>query len=733
MDPLIVAGRCGEGVDAFLVDDEPLGHGDFLADPVLEPVDAGYYDLGHVRAAGSTRLSYRKDHPNMLLADLLAASERVSATRSRLAKVDALSECLRKLEPPEIALGVAYLSGDIRQGKIGIGYAGLKEALAAAPAAAPEFTLLRIDEDLERLSRVKGRGSAGKRGRLLSSLFTRATAPEQDFLARLLLGELRQGALEGIMHDAIAKAANLPPARVRSAAMRAGGLPAVALAGLTEGEAGLARFALTVFQPVQPMLAQPAGDIDDALERLGTAAFEWKLDGARVQAHKSGDEIRVYTRSLNEVTAAVPEVVAALRGSAARELAPSLPGDHAPLRPQARRGIAARDLPLVRLFLRLPARGRRGPHREIGAGALRSACARAAGGRHRSAPRDGRPRRGAGVLRSGARARPRGRDGESAGGALRSGQPRRRLAEGQARARARPRRHRGRMGERPPQGLALQPAPRRARPGDRRFRDAREDLQGDDRPDARLADRAAALARDLARGPRRARAARARRRDRVQRDPGEPDLSRRIRPALRAREALPRGQEREGSGHHRDRAIALREPDYPNSRLNQLLLGRSLLVFVRPRSAGGRVNSPSGRVARLTSLFIRGSSQTSCCSRACAASALASIWLKISQKGWPVTPAAMIARLTTRNSARNNSSSATSHGSPCRLPSRESMSRCEVKASNSGCPQSRHTLLVMCGNLSRALMSAERAPFAETALLMFIGPPGSRTAATGVV
>jgi len=256
----------------------------------------------------------------MLLADLLAASERVSATRSRLAKVDALSECLRKLEPPEIALGVAYLSGDIRQGKIGIGYAGLKEALAAAPAAAPELTLLRIDEDLERLSRVKGQGSAGERGRLLSSLFTRATAPEQDFLARLLLGELRQGALEGIMHDAIAKAANLPPARVRSAAMRAGGLPAVALAGLTEGEAGLARFALTVFQPVQPMLAQPAGDIDDALERLGTAAFEWKLDGARVQAHKSGDEIRVYTRSLKEVTAAVPEVVAALRGSAAREL-----------------------------------------------------------------------------------------------------------------------------------------------------------------------------------------------------------------------------------------------------------------------------------------------------------------------------------------------------------------------------------------------------------------------------
>jgi len=256
----------------------------------------------------------------MLLADLLAASERVAATRSRLAKVDALSECLRRLDPPEIALGVAYLSGDIRQGKIGIGYSGLKEALAAPAATSPGLTLLRVDEELERLSQVKGRGSAGERAQSLSALFAKATPPEQDFLARLLLGELRQGALEGIMLDAIAKAAGLAPAKVRAAAMRAGGLPAVAQAALSEGDAGLARFALTVFQPVQPMLAQPAEDIADALERLGTAAFEWKLDGARVQAHKSGAEIRVYTRNLNEVTSAVPEVVTALREATAREL-----------------------------------------------------------------------------------------------------------------------------------------------------------------------------------------------------------------------------------------------------------------------------------------------------------------------------------------------------------------------------------------------------------------------------
>ena len=256
----------------------------------------------------------------MLLADLLAASERVGATRSRLVKVDALAECLRGLQPAEIALGVAYLSGETLQGKIGVGYAGLKDALAAAAAGEPLLALAQVDEELVRLSQIKGKGSASERARLLAGLFSKATAPEQDFLARLLLGELRQGALEGVMLDAIAKAARLPAGAVRLAAMRAGGLPAVARAALTEGEAGLARFALAVFHPVQPMLAQGAEDVADALERLGAAAFEWKLDGARVQAHKSGDEVRVYTRSLKDVTAAIPEVVAAVRDAKARQL-----------------------------------------------------------------------------------------------------------------------------------------------------------------------------------------------------------------------------------------------------------------------------------------------------------------------------------------------------------------------------------------------------------------------------
>ena len=179
----------------------------------------------------------------MLLAELLEASERVAATRSRLAKIATLAECLRRLEPAEIALGVAYLSGETRQGRVGVGWAGLKGAMDAPPGSAPRLTLAEIDADLERLSEVKGQGSAAERAKLLSDLFARATAPEQDFLARLLLGELRQGALEGIMLDAIAKAAGLPAPKVRSAAMRAGGLPEVAIAALAEGEAGLARFA----------------------------------------------------------------------------------------------------------------------------------------------------------------------------------------------------------------------------------------------------------------------------------------------------------------------------------------------------------------------------------------------------------------------------------------------------------------------------------------------------------
>ncbi len=256
----------------------------------------------------------------MLLAQLIDTSARVSATRSRRSKIEALAQLLRQLQGPEIPIGLSYLSGDARHPRLGAGYAALKEASCATPADGASLTLSEVDEALRRLAALHGAGSARERARLLRALFERASASEQEFLFRLLLGELRQGALEGVMLEALASASQVPAAALRMAAMRAGGAAEVAPAALSEGVHGLQRFALRIFQPVQPMLAQPAESVAAALERLGTAAFEWKLDGVRVQAHRSGEEVRVYTRTLNEVTWAVPEIAQAALRLQAREL-----------------------------------------------------------------------------------------------------------------------------------------------------------------------------------------------------------------------------------------------------------------------------------------------------------------------------------------------------------------------------------------------------------------------------
>lgn len=255
-----------------------------------------------------------------LLADLVATSERVGATPARLAKVGALAELLRRLAPAEIEMTVLYLTGETRQGKLGVGYATLRDARSAQAKADRPLTIAEVDAALEQLRSTSGKGSAGARAAQLGELFARANTGERDFLARLMVGELRQGALEGVMLDAIASASNLPAAEVRRAAMVAGGLAAVARAALTDGRAGLARFSLQLMQPVQPMLASPADDVAGAIAALGTSALEWKIDGARVQVHKSGDEVRVFTRSLKDVTAAVPEVVATVRALPARDL-----------------------------------------------------------------------------------------------------------------------------------------------------------------------------------------------------------------------------------------------------------------------------------------------------------------------------------------------------------------------------------------------------------------------------
>ena len=292
------------------------------------------------------------------LAAVVDASAQVASTASRLAKRDAIADVLRRSEGDEIEIAVAFLSGETRQGRIGVGYATLSAA-RGSPVAQPVLTLLEVDAALARLAATRGKGSAAERAAQLSALFGRATAAEQDFLLRLLVGELRQGALEGVMIDAIAAAAALPVAEARRAVMFAGESGAVARSALTEGRDALARFTLRLHRPVQPMLAQPADDVADALARLGTAAVEWKIDGARVQVHKSGDEIAVYTRNLNEVTGSVPEIVEALRQVRARELvldgeAVALADGGAPLPFQITMRRFGRKLDVARMRAELP-------------------------------------------------------------------------------------------------------------------------------------------------------------------------------------------------------------------------------------------------------------------------------------------------------------------------------------------------------------------------------------------
>jgi DNA ligase-1 len=256
----------------------------------------------------------------MRLAEIVETSARVTESGGRLVKIGHLADALRRSGPGAARVAVGLLTGVPRQGRIGIGFAQLRAARAEPAAAEATLTLAEVDAAFERLLAIRGKGAAGERLRALKELFGQATLGEQDFLVRLLVGELRQGALEGVMVEAVAKAAGLPASDVRRAVMLAGDLGVVAEAALGHGAVGLARFAVQLFRPVQPMLAQPAEDAEDALAKLGEAAFEWKLDGARVQVHKGGDEVRVFTRKLNEVTAAVPEIVEVTRALPAREL-----------------------------------------------------------------------------------------------------------------------------------------------------------------------------------------------------------------------------------------------------------------------------------------------------------------------------------------------------------------------------------------------------------------------------
>lgn len=269
----------------------------------------------------------------MLFAHLVRASFAVANTTKRLEKADFLTALLRQLHPEEIEVAVAYLSGAIRQPRIGIGHATLRDA-KTSPAEHPTLEILEIDRTLTEIAAVKGAGAERRRRKLLQTLFARATAEEQQFLIRLLSGELRQGALEGVMLDALARASGIRLERIRRAAMMAGGVAPIARAVLEKGESGLEQFDIQLFRPVQPMLAQTAEDTNEALEELGEAAFEYKFDGARVQAHKSGDQVAIFSRGSNDVSTAIPEIVEAVRVLPARDLI--LDGEVLSLGPEGR-------------------------------------------------------------------------------------------------------------------------------------------------------------------------------------------------------------------------------------------------------------------------------------------------------------------------------------------------------------------------------------------------------------
>ena len=259
---------------------------------------------------------------------------RVRATSKKSEKIALIADQLRQTRGPETGLLALYLTGTLPQGRIGVGWKTLEPAMPSGPAVGGPLTLERLDEAVSAVAADTGQGSAERRLRSLRALLESTDEAGRRLLAELLLGEVRQGALDGLVVEAIARASGLAPAAVRGAAMYAPSLGALARAALEEGAAGLGRFSLRLLSPVAPMLASPAGDAEEALERLGEAAFEYKLDGARLQVHRAGDEVRVFTRQLQDVTARVPEVVEWALSLPARELV--VEGEALALRPDGR-------------------------------------------------------------------------------------------------------------------------------------------------------------------------------------------------------------------------------------------------------------------------------------------------------------------------------------------------------------------------------------------------------------
>lgn len=246
------------------------------------------------------------------LADVVDASAAVAAASARSAKTAALAELLRRLDAGEVPITVGFLTGAPRQGRVGVGYATVY-GVEAEPAAEPSLTVADVDAAVTAVQQLTGKGSADARRAVLSGLLGRATAEEASFLRRLFTGELRQGALAGVMVDAVAKAAGVPADLTRRAFMLSGDLSRTAAVALGEGEAGLRAVGFELFCPVLPMLASPAETVREAVESFELASVEWKLDGIRIQIHRRGDEVQIFTRNLNDITAVLPGIAEAVR------------------------------------------------------------------------------------------------------------------------------------------------------------------------------------------------------------------------------------------------------------------------------------------------------------------------------------------------------------------------------------------------------------------------------------
>ena len=245
-----------------------------------------------------------------LLADVVEASRLVGETSSRSRKVAILAELLCALDSGEVPVVVGFLSGVPRQGRVGVGYRTIY-AVELRPADAASLTVSDVDRVIDEIERATGAGSVERRAALLADLFGRATAPEAAFLRRLFTGELRQGALAGVMADAVAKAAGVRGEIARRALMLSGDLSRMARIAMTDGEEGLRQVGFEIFRPILPMLASTGANVAEAMSGFERSSVEWKLDGIRIQIHLRGEEVRIYTRNLNDITATLPGIVEA--------------------------------------------------------------------------------------------------------------------------------------------------------------------------------------------------------------------------------------------------------------------------------------------------------------------------------------------------------------------------------------------------------------------------------------